>query len=155
MNKFSKLIITLFGIGNSPIAPGTMGSLISLIFFIIFSQYFSTLTILMIFIFITFISLKLISIHSQKTKKHDASEIVIDEFLGINFIFIFYEYIVFENRLLFFFAIFISFRFFDIIKIFPANWIDKNIENSFGVILDDVVAAFYCVTLLYLTNVFI
>ena len=155
MIKFSKLIITLFGIGNSSIAPGTIGSLTSLIFFIIFSQYFSSLAILIIFILITLISLKLISIYTQKTKKHDASEIVIDEFIGINFIFIFYEHIVFENKLLFFSAIFISFRFFDIIKIFPANWVDKKIKNSFGVVLDDIVAAFYCVILLYLINVFI
>ena len=155
MIKFSKLIITLFGIGTSPIAPGTIGSFISLIFFIIFNQYFSTVVILIIFILITLISLKLISIYSQNTENHDASEIIIDEFIGINFIFIFYEYIVFENKLLFFSAIFISFRFFDIIKVFPANWVDKNIKNSFGVVLDDLIAAFYCVIILYLINAFI
>lgn len=32
------------------------------------------------------------------------------------------------------------FRLFDIVKIFPADWIDKNMKNGLGVVLDDVVS---------------
>ena len=44
-----------------------------------------------------------------------------------------------------FLLIFLLFRFFDIVKIYPANWIDVNLKNSLGVILDDLVAGVYCV----------
>ena len=36
---------------------------------------------------------------------------------------------------------FLTFRFFDIIKIWPTNWVDKNIQGGFGIMIDDVVAA--------------
>jgi len=41
------------------------------------------------------------------------------------------------------------FRVFDIVKIPPANWIDRNIKTAWGVILDDVVSALYAVAVLY------
>ena len=78
-----------------------------------------------------------------------------DEFLGLYLIVIFYEYYKFTNDLLMFFFIFILFRFFDIFKIFPANWIDKNINNSLGVILDDLVAGVYCVFIFLIINAFL
>jgi len=37
------------------------------------------------------------------------------------------------------------FRFFDIAKPFPVSFFDKNFKNSFGVIMDDVIAGFYVV----------
>ena len=95
----------------------------------------------------------MIEIYSSNKKTHDSPEIIIDELLGILLIIIFYDYIKFTNDPVMFFLIFIFFRFFDILKIFPANWIDKNIKNSFGVILDDIVAGVYCIISLYLINV--
>lgn len=44
---------------------------------------------------------------------------------------------------------FILFRIFDIWKPWPINWCDKNIKNSFGVMLDDVFAALYATIALY------
>ena len=41
--------------------------------------------------------------------------------------------------------IFVLFRFFDIKKPFPINIFDKKYKNSFGVIMDDVIAGFYVV----------
>ena len=54
-----------------------------------------------------------------------------------------------------FVLIFVIFRFFDIFKFFPANWIDKNVKNSIGVIMDDIIAGFYTVVILFLINAFI
>ena len=109
-----------------------------------------------LFFFILFsLSLILINIYSFNREIYDSSEIIIDEFLGIFIIIIFYEYIKFTNDLIMFLLIFLLFRFFDIIKIYPANWIDKNLKNSLGVILDDLVAGVYCVFVLLIINVFI
>ena len=155
MNKFSKIIISLFGIGFSQWIPGTIGSFISISFYYLILEYISFIIIILIFLTIFLISIKLIDIYSNFVNKHDTSEIVIDEFLGITFILIFYEFFKFTNDLFMFFLIFLLFRFFDIIKFFPANWIDKNFRNSIGVILDDIVAGSYCVIILYIFNAFL
>lgn len=152
MYNFSKFFISLLGVGFVPVASGTFGTLVSLIFFyfIINLTHFFYLFIFFCIIFI--LSIKFINIYSSTSNNHDCSEIVIDEFLGINFILIFYEYYKFTNDLIMFLLIFILFRFFDIIKLYPANWVDKNIKNSLGVILDDIVAGVYCVIILYCVN---
>ena len=154
MFNLSKFTISLFGIGFFPIGSGTIGSLFSIIFFFIFLDYFSITNLIFIFTLIFIFSLYAINNYSNKIKKDDASEIIIDEFLGINLIIIFYDFITFTNDLLMCFLIFILFRIFDIIKIFPANWIDKNIKNSWGVILDDIIAGVYTVITLYILNAF-
>ena len=41
------------------------------------------------------------------------------------------------------------------IKIFPANYIDKNLKNGYGVIMDDIVAGIYTIFTLMILNVFI
>ena len=155
MFKFSKLFISLFGIGFIPSAPGTIGSFVTVIFFYITINYISLLTLILFFFILFFISIKLISIYSLKKKSNDSKEIVIDEFLGIYLIVIFYDYIKFTNDLLMFLIIFILFRFFDIMKIYPANWIDKNLKNSLGVIFDDLIAGTYCIIIFLITNAFI
>ena len=38
---------------------------------------------------------------------------------------------------------FLLFRFFDIFKPFPANWIDRHLCGGWGIMLDDVVAGLY------------
>jgi len=38
---------------------------------------------------------------------------------------------------------FLLFRFFDILKPFPANWIDRHLCGGWGIMLDDVVAGLY------------
>ena len=155
MNKFSKIIVSLFGLGFIQIAPGTFASLVSVIFFYLIFPYISLTKMIIIFLFILILSIKLINVYSYDKNNHDSPEIVVDEFLGIFFIIIFFEYFNFTNSKFMFFLIFIIFRFFDILKIFPANWVDKRIKNSFGIILDDIIAGVYSVLVLYLLNVFL
>ena len=155
MYKFSKFIITLFGIGFFPIASGTISSVCTFILFYFIINNISILSLVFIFLIVFFLSLILINIYSSNTKKYDSPEIVIDEFLGILMIIIFYDYIKFTNDLIMFLIMFILFRFFDILKIYPANLIDNNMKNSLGVILDDLVAGVYCVIILFIINVFL
>ena len=155
MFNFSKIIVTLFGIGYFPIASGTISSLVSVILFYLLINNISFLFSIIFFLIVFLLSLKLISIYSDKLKKNDTKEIVIDEFLGIALIVIFYDYLKFTNDFIMFLLIFLLFRFFDIIKVFPANYIDKNFKNSYGVILDDLVAGSYSILILWLLNVFI
>ena len=149
MINFSKMFVSLFFVGYFPIASGTVGSLASLLFIFIFINYFSILTITVFFILLSIASVIFFNRYSDTIKKYDASEIVIDEFLGVLFIMIFYDYFKFTNDLYMFIIIFILFRFFDILKPFPAKWIDKNIKNAWGVLLDDIFASIYCLIILF------
>ena len=45
--------------------------------------------------------------------------------------------------------------FFDILKIFPANFFDKRYKNGYGVILDDIIAGLYTVITLLISGFFI
>lgn len=155
MNKIISIFTTLFGIGYSPIAPGTIGSIFSIVFLYFLIKFVSYSFLVIIFLIILFTSLKLIEKYSKLLKSHDSSTIVIDEFLGIFLIILFYDYLKFTNDFIMFFLILILFRFFDILKIFPINWVDKNIKNSFGVVLDDLLAGVYSIIVLYSINVFI
>tara|TARA_Y100001970_G_scaffold293679_1_gene442330 strand:- start:1577 stop:2044 length:468 start_codon:yes stop_codon:yes gene_type:complete len=155
MNKFSKVITTLFGIGFSPFMPGTIASFITLTFYYIILDFIDLFGLIIVFLFIFIFSIYLINIYTKKINKHDTSEIVIDEFLGITFIIIFYKMINFTNDFVMFIIILILFRFFDIFKIFPANIIDKKMTNPIGVLLDDIIAGIYCVIMLYFINEYI
>ena len=92
---------------------------------------------------------------SSITSSHDSKNIVIDELLGVFIIFLFYDLIFLFNDILTYLLIFILFRFFDIFKIFPANFFDKHYKNGFGVILDDIIAGLYTVLTLIILNAFI
>ena len=155
MNKIISIFTTLFGIGYSPIAPGTIGSIFSIVFLYFLIKFVSYSFLVIIFLIILFTSLKLIEKYSNLLKSHDSSTIVIDEFLGIFLIILFYDYLKFTNDFIMFLLILILFRFFDILKIFPINLVDKNIKNSFGIVLDDLLAGVYSIIVLYSINVFI
>ena len=80
----------------------------------------------------------------------DPKEIVIDEVIGQSIPIYMYEIAHgttkdFNESILFYLYIFILFRFFDIKKPFPVSFFDKKFKNSFGVIIDDVVAGLYVV----------
>ena len=86
----------------------------------------------------------------------DSKEIVIDEYIGQSIPLIFFYVILFEasSSTQFFFIImlvsFIGFRFFDILKPFPINYVDKNIKSGLGVVLDDIIAGIYTTIVLYI-----
>ena len=156
MSKISQIFSTLFFIGYVKWAPGTIGSLFSLIIIIYLHNIVNKDEFIIIFICILLMSTICIKIYSKSVNKHDAKEIVIDEFLGIYLIIIFsYDFEIFNNEFIKILLILLFFRIFDILKPFPANWIDKNLKNSYGIILDDIVAGIYTIITLALINVFI
>ena len=157
MKNFTKIFISIFFIGYIKFAPGTLGSLVSIfILFILFKfLVLSFLTLIFIFIFLFFISNLLINKYSSSTNSYDSKHIIIDELLGIFTIFFFYDFIFILNDTITLILIFVTFRFFDIFKVFPANYVDKNIKNGYGVILDDIIAGIYTILTLGLLNAFI
>ncbi len=157
MIKLTNIFVSLLYSGYIKSIPsGTFGSFISIL--ILFPLIKFNIVSLELFIFgfiiILLLSLFFIKKFSSYNNSHDSKIIVIDEFLGIYLILIFFDKVQIINNYITLFLIFILFRIFDILKIFPANIIDRNINNALGVILDDLVAALYTIIILYLLNVY-
>tara|TARA_B110000971_G_scaffold152330_1_gene155551 strand:- start:337 stop:831 length:495 start_codon:yes stop_codon:yes gene_type:complete len=160
IKKINILILSMFAIGNSKYAPGTVASFITSLIFIFF--YFIQVNILFLILGVS--TVFIFSVYSIDRFKNsfsevDAKEIVIDEFVGQSIpILSIYSFILKNDvgSFIFFVCIsFILFRFFDIIKPYPINKIDKNIKNGFGVMLDDVIAGIYSSVILLIIAVFI
>ena len=157
MKIFTKLFVSIFYIGYIKFASGTWGSLVAIALLYPFIKF----TILpyevfiAVFIIFFFISNLCIDYFSNFTNSKDSKHIVIDELLGIFFILIFYDFVFIYNDFITLILIFFIFRLFDIIKIFPANYIDKNLKNGYGVIMDDIVAGIYTIFTLMILNAFI
>ena len=146
------LIVTCFGIGSIRFAPGTITSLITTIFlyslFHIINLPNKTILITLLIIFIY--SFYAVSEYIKFNENKDPKEVVIDEFIGQSIPIYLYEISHgtvkdAQEAVLFYLYIFILFRFFDIKKPFPINFFDKKFKNSFGVIIDDVIAGLYVV----------
>ena len=157
MKIFTKLFVSIFFVGYIKFASGTWGSLAALLilFPIVKFTPLSFDGLVIIFIILFFISNLCINYFSNFTNSKDSKNIVIDELLGIFSILIFYDLIFIYNDFITLVLIFFIFRLFDIIKIFPANYIDKNLKNGYGVIMDDIVAGIYTILTLMILNVFI
>ena len=140
---------TWWGSGYSPIASGTVGTLAAIPLYLLLCRL-QVLTYVLLLIPLIFISSWLSGRAEQIFNEKDSRKIVIDEVVG---------YLVtmigvspsFTAITLGFFL----FRFFDIVKVPPANIIDRRMENGFGVVLDDVAAGIYACLMLHLLLRFI
>ena len=162
INKINFLFVTLFGIGKIKKIPGSFASLATtlFLFFLFHMLNVSPNIILFSLIIIFFISLYAVNIFIKDLAHKDPKEVVIDEFIGQSIPICLYE--VAHNMpketdqiLKYYFIMFILFRIFDITKPFPVSYYEKNFQNSFGVIMDDVCAGLYVVAILVLYMVFI
>jgi len=152
IKTFNYLFVTFFGIGSIRFAPGTITSFITTIFlFSLFHVINLSNKTIFIFLFLIFIySFYAVSEYIKYNEDKDPKEVVIDEFIGQSIPIYLYEIAhgTIKNpqeASLFYLYIFILFRYFDIKKPFPVSYFDKKFKNSFGVILDDVVAGLYVV----------
>ena len=144
IEKFNKNLFTLFGIGKLP-ASGTFGSFFTLLIYFILQKYFNNLTIIILLIFVTLYSLIFLNKTIKNFKQEDPKEIVIDEYIGQMI-----PLIACGNNIYLILVAFISFRFFDITKIYPANIFDKKIEGPLGVIGDDIIAGIYSLMIIFI-----
>ena len=146
------LFVTILGLGKLPKVPGTFGSLATvIILYTCFHSFDLSSNIILLGLIIIFIfSFVAVSIHIKDNENKDPKEIIIDEFIGQSIPIYLYEIShgtekSSDEALIFYSVCFVLFRFFDIVKPFPVSYFDKNFKNSFGVIIDDVIAGFYVV----------
>ena len=149
MHKFPNLknpihfLATLGGIGLAPLAPGTAGSIFGWILFIVLSHYIDF--ILGLSAALAVLAILISGEASKNLVEKDHKSNVIDELAGIWIAMVPVLYIASTQyeRILYAVLALIFFRIFDIFKPYPISYIDKNLKNGFGIVLDDIVAAIY------------
>jgi len=133
------LLIKLFAsglyTGYVPVASGTLGSAVAIVFY--FIPGFESPAILGLVVLLVFgLGIKASSI-MEKRYGHDPAEVTIDEVVGM-----WITLFLLPKTLLVALAAFFIFRFFDIIKPFPAHTFDI-MPGGFGIMMDDVISGIY------------
>ena len=161
IKNINTLFVTMFGLGKIKIIPGTFGSFATIIILYILFHIIniSSNTVLIALTLIFIFSFFAITNHTKYSENKDPKEVIIVEFIGQSIPIYIYEIShgtekTSDEALIFYFVCFILFRFFDITKPYPINFFDKNYKNSFGVIMDDVIAGFYVVLCLICFMIF-
>jgi len=172
MQKIHKIISTFFYSGLLRPASGTWGSLAYLVaFYVCGVNLLSMQMQMLLFACIFALSVYSVNQYCLANKTSDPKEVVIDEVLGLfaslmlsNFLLNFVNanqflskpiiftwlgeidlYFTQFSKTASFYAIlnFAFFRLLDITKPYPASFFDKKVHNSFGVIMDDIIAGIY------------
>jgi phosphatidylglycerophosphatase A len=150
----TRFIATGIFIGHIPVASGTFGSLLALVIFLI--PGFSDIRIMAVSIVVFFFIGVLAAERMQRRYGFDPPEVVIDEIVGLWFTFlaavivneVFIKYktydplVPFFSKLVFGVTCFLLFRFFDIIKLQPAKYLEE-LKSGWGIMLDDIIAGLY------------
>ncbi|MBM4340845.1 MAG: phosphatidylglycerophosphatase A [Deltaproteobacteria bacterium] len=137
MTHFITILATGLGVGYSPVAPGTLGTLVAIPIYYFLSEIpfpLYEITLAGFFFLAVWISEKAETVFGKK----DDQKIVIDEMMGL-----FITMLWIPKTPLFIMAGFILFRIFDIVKPFPIRQLEKRFKGGFGVVLDDVGAGIY------------
>ena len=140
------IFATWFGSGLSPKAPGTVGSFCSLPL-VLLGIYGGLESLLGIVLVLFFVGWWATSVVLKTQKDYDPGFIVIDETVGQSLTFL----LALPLGLNVWGVLlgFLLFRFFDIVKLWPASFFDGRVHNAFGVMMDDVIAGLYASLVLY------
>jgi phosphatidylglycerophosphatase A len=138
-----RLVIVLASagyIGYIPVASGSFGTLVGIPLFFGFDKLRAGSVPLYLLTFVGAVAAAcwIAGQTEQYLQEHDSHKIVIDEVVGYLAATMFLAP-TWSHTL----AAFVIFRILDVIKPYPANYIDKNFPGGFGVVLDDVVSGFY------------
>jgi len=127
-------------IGYIPVASGTFGSLVGIPLFWGFDELriASVMLYLLAYVALVASACWVAGKAEEYLNEHDSHKIVIDEVVGYLAATLFLSP-TWTHALLAFFI----FRALDVLKPFPAGYIDANFPGGYGVVLDDVVSGFY------------
>ena len=147
--RLVRFIVTFFYIGHAKIAPGSIASLVTTLIFYFFSKHLISYLFIIIILITSILAFFAVSIYTYELSEKDRSEIVIDEVIGQSIALL--PLLLFEQsnppQLFMCIISLLFFRFFDIVKPYPINKFDK-MNNSFGVIFDDILAGIFSALLL-------
>jgi len=142
-----RCIATGFGVGYLPLAPGTWGSLAAVLLLVLIYQFSGTYQ-LAVHVILTIVLFPLAwftsGFVSREDQDKDPKFVVIDEIFGQFLCLLWVPFLSFSW--IFGFALF---RFFDIVKPFPAKQCER-LPGGLGIVMDDLVAGIYAGLILWL-----
>jgi len=150
MPVWAWLAATWFGVGQLRPASGTWGSLAALPFAWALVWWGGPLLLLAAALLVTGVGIWASRLYCEATGTHDSGRIVIDEVAG--------QWLTLLPAPLdpaAYAAGFVLFRFTDIVKPWPARWIDRRMGGGAGIVLDDVVAGVYAAIALALIGLYL
>jgi phosphatidylglycerophosphatase A len=132
-----------FGSGLSPIMPGTAGTLFAWLTFNIFSvrwpEFFTPLHWAIIIVLGFFVGIWACAVTGKHMGVADHGSMVWDEIIAFWLVLLLVTPADFKTQC----WAFVIFRFFDMVKPPPIGYFDKRFKGGFGVMFDDIVAAFF------------
>ena len=142
--RLVRLIVTFFYIGHAKIAPGSIASLVTTLIFYFFAKHLISYLFIIIILITSILAFFAVSIYTYELSEKDRSEIVIDEVIGQSIALLPLLFFEQTNPPQLFMCIIslLFFRFFDIVKPYPIYKFDK-MNNTFGVIFDDILAGVF------------
>jgi phosphatidylglycerophosphatase A len=142
-----------FGSGLSRVMPGTFGTLFGWLSFVYLSSHWPHIFTDLNWIFIIAAGFVLGIWACAKTGKDlgvaDHGSMVWDEIIAFWLVLVFVMPAGFWSQ----FWAFICFRFFDMVKPAPIAYLDRRLKGGFGVMADDIMAAFYALLVFALWRV--
>jgi phosphatidylglycerophosphatase A len=133
------LAIATCGVGYLPLMPGTFGSLVGVAIFLALIRI-SAAAIVVAILFFTFAGIWAGTRTEKLSQRKDPGKIVVDEVAGQLIALLPLLFAAWSIKTVI--VSFILFRFFDIVKPYPANRL-QDLEGGVGVMCDDLVAGAY------------
>lgn len=126
------------GAGLSPAAPGTMGTLLAFPLFWLLNPHLDSVEFLLLIAALFLIGIWACSVTGKALGVHDHGGMVWDEIVAFLLVLFFTP-----DSLIWQAYAFLLFRLFDIFKPQPIRYYDRTLRSGFGVMFDDLLAAFY------------
>ena len=132
-----------FGAGLVPIAPGTWGTLLALPIYWLASPRIEPVEFLLMLVALFALGVWACEVTGRAIGVSDHSGMVWDETVAFLLVLFFVPATLAWQA-----AAFLLFRLFDILKPPPIRYYDRTFKSGFGVMLDDLIAAFYTLLVL-------
>jgi len=149
VGKAAFVLATWFGIGLIPFASGTFGTM-GAVPLVLALRHWPLAFKITFFLFFVALAVLVSGRAESLLETNDPSQVVIDEVAGFLAATIFIQVSWQDIGIAFF-----VFRFFDILKPFPAGFLDRRLHGGLGIVLDDVAAGFQTLLVLILIHAFL
>lgn len=137
-----------FGSGLLPFMPGTFGTLVGVIIYL-FLHGLPYYWYIFVVALLTGMAIWVSDICSKAIGIHDHTGINVDEIVG-------FLWTMTAVPFAWYWIVlgFLLFRLFDIWKPWPIRWLDRHVHGGFGMVLDDLVAAFFAWVCLHILTLY-
>jgi phosphatidylglycerophosphatase A len=127
-----------FGTGLSRLVPGTVGTVFGWVSFIVLNPYLTVAGWIALIVAGFVVGIWATGFTASRLGAADPGAVNWDEIVAFWLVMLFVTPASFSQQL----AAFVVFRLFDMIKPPPIRWFDQRFKGGFGIMIDDIVAAF-------------